>query len=89
MSISLDKKKELVKKFGKNDKDQGATDVQVAILSQRISNLTEHLKSNKKDQSTRRGLLKMVGKRKKLLSFLKNKSSDKYQSLIKALGLRH
>ncbi len=89
MSISLDKKKELVKKFGKNDKDQGATDVQVAILSQRISNLTEHLKSNKKDQSTRRGLLKMVGKRRKLLSFLKNKSSDKYQSLIKALGLRH
>lgn len=88
MSISLDKKKELVKKFGKSEQDKGSTDVQVAILSHRISNLTEHLKSNKKDQSTRRGLLKMVGRRKKLLSFLKNKSTEKYQNLIKELGLR-
>ena len=89
MSISIEKKKELIKKFGKNEKDKGSTDVQVAILSQRINNLTNHLKTNKKDQSTRRGLLKMVGKRKKLLSFLKAKSLEKYQNLIKTLGLRH
>lgn len=89
MSISIEKKNELIKKFGKNEKDKGSTDVQVAILSQRINNLTNHLKTNKKDQSTRRGLLKMVGKRKKLLSFLKAKSLEKYQNLIKTLGLRH
>lgn len=89
MSISIEKKNDLIKKFGRNEKDKGSTDVQVAILSQRINNLTNHLKTNKKDQSTRRGLLKMVGKRKKLLSFLKAKSLEKYQNLIKTLGLRH
>ena len=89
MSITTDKRKELVKEYAKNDKDKGSTKVQVAILSERISNLTEHLKKNKKDQSTRRGLLKMVGKRKKLLSYLKDKSSETYKSVIKSLGLRH
>ena len=89
MSISIEKKNDLIKKFGRNEKDKGSTDLQVAILSQRINNLTNHLKTNKKDQSTRRGLLKMVGKRKKLLSFLKAKSLEKYQNLIKTLGLRH
>tara|TARA_A100001011_G_C13891263_1_gene667103 strand:- start:231 stop:500 length:270 start_codon:yes stop_codon:yes gene_type:complete len=89
MSVSSEKKVELLKKYANNDKDKGSTNVQVAILSHRINSLTEHLKSNKKDQSTRRGLLKLVGRRKKLLSYLKGKSQEKYQSLIKSLGLRH
>ncbi|MAI83896.1 MAG: 30S ribosomal protein S15 [Rickettsiales bacterium] len=89
MSITKTKKHELTKKYAKDPKDTGSTNVQVAILSERIKNLTEHLKLNKKDQSTRRGLLKMVGKRKKLLSYLKDKSNDTYKGLIKNLGLRH
>ena len=88
MSISAEKKEELQKKYSKNPRDMGSTNVQVAILSHRISNLTEHLKINKKDQSTRRGLLKLVGKRKSLLLYLQNKSQEKYQELIKSLGLR-
>ena len=89
MSVSKEKKEELIKKHEKSSNDKGSTDVQVAILSHRISSLTEHLKVNKKDQSTRRGLLKMVGRRKKLLSYLKSKSLEKYQTLIKSIGLRH
>tara|TARA_B100000989_G_scaffold297514_1_gene283491 strand:+ start:899 stop:1168 length:270 start_codon:yes stop_codon:yes gene_type:complete len=89
MSATKMKKEELTKKYAKNPKDKGSTNVQVAILSEKIKNLTEHLKENKKDQSTRRGLLKMVGKRKKLLFYLKNKSNETYKSLIKNLGLRH
>lgn len=89
MSVSKDKKSELIKKHAQNDKDKGSTNIQVAVLSNRISNLTEHLKKNKKDQSTRRGLLKLVGRRKKLLSYLKDKSLNKYKDLIKSLGLRH
>ena len=88
MSISVEKKDELLKKYSKSPNDKGSTNVQVAILSHRINNLTEHLKTNKKDQSTRRGLLKLVGKRKSLLLYLKNKSQEKYQELIKSLGLR-
>ena len=89
MSVSQDKKSELIKKHAQSDKDKGSTNIQVAILSNRISNLTEHLKKNKKDQSTRRGLLKLVGRRKKLLSYYKDKSLNKYKDLIKSLGLRH
>ena len=89
MSVSQDKKSELIKKHAQNDKDKGSTNIQVAVLCNRISNLTEHLKKNKKDQSTRRGLLKLVGRRKKLLSYLKDKSLNKYKDLIKSLGLRH
>ncbi|MDC3090847.1 30S ribosomal protein S15 [Rickettsiales bacterium] len=89
MSLLKEKKEEIIKKYEKSSKDKGSTDVQVAILSHRISSLTEHLKTNKKDQSTRRGLLKMVGRRKKLLSYLKDKSLEKYQTLIKSIGLRH
>ena len=83
------KRKSFRKKHAQNDKDKGSTNIQVAVLSNRISNLTEHLKKNKKDQSTRRGLLKLVGRRKKLLSYLKDKSLNKYKDLIKSLGLRH
>ena len=89
MSILGDRKSELIKNFSENEKDKGSTNIQVAILTDRINNLTNHLKSNKKDQSTRRGLLKLVGRRKKLLLYLRNKNADKYKDLIKSLGLRH
>ncbi len=89
MSISADRKSEIIKNFSQNEKDKGSTTIQVAVLTDRINNLTNHLKENKKDQSTRRGLLKLVGRRKKLLSYLKNKNADKYKDLIKSLGLRH
>ena len=89
MSVSKEKKEELIKKHGKSSNDKGSTDVQVAILSHRISTLTEHLKINKKKQSTKRGLLKTIGTRKKLLSYFKKNSLEKYQSLIKSFGLSH
>ncbi|MAI76349.1 MAG: 30S ribosomal protein S15 [Pelagibacteraceae bacterium TMED65] len=66
----------------------GSSENQISIFSKRIKNLTEHLKSNKKDHNTRRGLMKLVGKRKKLLSYLKSKSNERYESIIKSLGLR-
>ena len=88
MKLSAERKGEIIKKYAKSKKDNGSTNVQVALLSKRIAGLTEHLKENKKDQSTRRGLLKLVGKRKSLLSYLKKKSVEEYQELIKSLGLR-
>lgn len=88
MSINLKNKKELAKKYGANEKDTGAVDVQIAMMSQKINELTEHLKINAKDFSTKRGLLMLVGRRKRLLSYLKSKNVDSYRSLIKKLGLR-
>lgn len=88
MSINLKNKKELAKKYGANEKDTGAVDVQIAMMSQKINELTEHLKLNAKDFSTKRGLLMLVGRRKRLLSYLKSKNVDSYRSLIKKLGLR-
>lgn len=88
MPINLKNKQEVISKFGKNDKDTGSTAVQVAMMSQKISELTEHLKSNKKDFATKRGLLMMVGKRKRLLSYLKSENLDEYRKLIKDLGIR-
>jgi len=88
MSITKEAKAELVQKFGKNDKDTGSTEVQVAILSTRINELTEHLKIHKKDHSTRRGLLKLVGQRRRLLKYLRNNNLEAYRSLISALNLR-
>ena len=88
MSINLKNKKEIVAKYGKNEQDTGSTEVQIAMLTQKIAELTEHLKSNKKDFATKRGLLMMVGKRKRLLSFLKEKNLEGYRSLIKELGIR-
>ena len=77
------------KKESKNVTDNvGSSENQISIFSKRIKNLTEHLKSNKKDHNTRRGLMKLVGKRKKLLAYLKEKSNDRYESIIKSLGLR-
>ena len=88
MSITQKRKAELIKEFGKNDKDSGSAAVQVAILSERIHNLTEHLKSHKKDFGSRRGLLAMVGQRRSLLDYIRADSQDAYKSLIEKLGLR-
>ena len=88
MSINLKNKQEIVKNFGKNEKDTGSAAVQIAMMTQKISELTEHLKSNKKDFSTKRGLLMMVGKRKRLLSYVKSQNLDEYRELIKKLGIR-
>ena len=86
--MNLKNKQEIVKTYGKKEKDTGSTAVQVAMMSQKISELTEHLKSNQKDFATKRGLLMMVGKRKRLLSYLKSQNLDEYRELIKKLGIR-
>lgn len=78
----------LVKKYGKNENDTGATEVQVAILTERINYLTEHLKSHKHDHHSRRGLLMLVGQRRRLLNYLMKKDLEGYRTLIKQLGLR-
>jgi len=88
MSLNLKNKQELIKKFGKNAKDSGSAEVQIAMLTQKIAELTEHMKNNKKDFSTKRGLLMMVGRRKGLLSYLKEKDLDAYRKLIKELNIR-
>ena len=78
----------MAKKDEKNGKDVGGSEFQITLFTNRIKKLTEHLKLNKKDENTRRGLMKLVGKRKRLLSYVKRKSNDNYVSLIKSLGLR-
>ena len=88
MSIDKIKKTKIIKDFGSNETDSGSADVQVAILTERIKNLTEHLKTHKKDFGSRRGLLSMVGQRRNLLKYIKNKNEDRYLNLIKKLGLR-
>ena len=88
MSITQERKAELIAEFGKNDKDSGSASVQVAILSERIRNLTEHLKDHKKDFGSRRGLLAMVGQRRSLLDYIKNGDVATYKALIEKLGLR-
>ncbi|MBV6634141.1 MAG: 30S ribosomal protein S15 [Alphaproteobacteria bacterium] len=88
MSITLERKAELMKEYGQSDNDSGSPEVQVAILTERINNLTEHLKINKKDTHSRRGLLSMVGRRRGLLDYLQKKSDDRYKTLIERLGLR-
>ena len=81
-------KEELIKEYGKSDNDTGSTEVQVALLTKRINDLTGHLKEHKKDHHTRRGLLMLVGKRKRLLQYLENQDVERYRSLIDKLGLR-
>jgi len=88
MSITAEKKQELIKEFATCDGDTGSPEVQVAILTTRIVNLTEHFKDHKKDNHSRRGLLMLVNKRRSLLSYLKSKDDGRYQKLIKRLGLR-
>lgn len=81
-------KEELIKEYRKSDNDTGSTEVQVALLTKRIDDLTGHLKEHKKDHHTRRGLLMLVGKRKRLLQYLENQDVERYRSLIDKLGLR-
>ena len=88
MTISVKEKKEIVIDFGKEEKNTGSTEVQVAILTKKINSLTEHFKKNKKDHHSKRGLLGMINNRRKLLKYLKNKNEQKYTDLIKKLGLR-
>ena len=88
MSIEKQKTIELIKSFGSSENDSGSADVQVAILSERIKNLTEHLKTHKKDFASRRGLLKMVGQRRHLLDYIRSGDEAAYKALIEKLGLR-
>ena len=88
MSITADEKQAIIKKFARVEGDTGSPEVQVAILSSRIKTLTEHFKTNKQDNHSRRGLIAMVNNRRKMLKYLRNNSEDRYQALIKELGLR-
>ena len=88
MSITPKRKAALIKKFARSEGDTGSPEVQIAILTERIVNLTEHFKTNKKDNHSRRGLLAMVSLRRKLLDYLKTKDEGRYTDLIKTLGLR-
>ena len=88
MSITLERKAELIKTHGRTEGDTGSAEVQVAILSERISNLTEHFKTHKKDNHSRRGLLKMVSQRRRLLDHLTKVDRERYTALIAKLGLR-
>ena len=88
MSVTPERKQELIKEFATKDSDTGSPEVQVAILTERIVNLTEHFKSHKKDNHSRRGLLKMVALRRKLLDYTKSKDEERYKTLIGRLGIR-
>ena len=86
--MAMKTKAEIIAEFGKDSKDTGSANVQVAILTERISHLTEHLKFHFKDVHSRAGLLKLVGKRRRLLNYIKNRNLDEYRELIEKLGLR-
>ena len=88
MAIHADKKSEVVGRYRTHEKDTGSPEVQVALLSERINQLTEHFKTHKKDHHSRRGLLKLVGQRRRLLDYLKRKDTDRYAELIRRLGIR-
>ena len=88
MALSKDQKDQVIAKHKKHDNDSGSPEVQIALLTERINTLSGHFKEHAKDHHSRRGLLKMVGQRKRLLSYLKKKDLDCYRSLIKELGLR-
>ncbi len=88
MALTVEKKNELVKKFGSSKDDTGKTEVQIALLTERIKYLTDHFKEHSKDNHSRRGLLKLVGQRRRLLDYLSKKDIERYRSLIKELGIR-
>ena len=88
MSITAERKKELISEYGSREGDTGSPDVQVAVLSERISNLTEHFKSHVKDNHSRRGLIKLVSQRRRLLDYIKATDEKRYETLISRLGLR-
>jgi len=88
MSIKKDTKKKIISKFATNEKDTGSAQVQIAVLSERINNLTEHFKLHKHDNHSKKGLVALVNKRKKLLSYITKKDNDKYKEIIKELKIR-
>ncbi|MBA2630009.1 MAG: 30S ribosomal protein S15 [Thermoleophilaceae bacterium] len=88
MTLTVDAKRDIVAQYGKGDADTGSTEVQVALLTARITELTEHLRTHTKDHHSRRGLLMLVGKRRRLLKYLQSSDIDRYRSLIQQLGLR-
>ena len=88
MAITIERKNEIKKKYGKNETDSGTTEVQIAILTDRITYLTEHFKTHAKDHHSRRGLLKIVGQRRRLLDYLAKKDIERYREIIKQLGIR-
>ena len=88
MSITAERKKELISEYGAKEADTGSPDVQVAVLSERISNLTDHFKTHVKDNHSRRGLIKLVSQRRRLLDYIRAADQKRYESLISRLGLR-
>jgi small subunit ribosomal protein S15 len=88
MSITNERRSEIVGQFGESGKDTGKTEVQIALMTERINDLTKHFKTNPKDFHSRRGLLKIVGRRRRLLDYLKSNDIERYRSLIKELGIR-
>ena len=86
--IAQEKKTEIIKQYGRAEKDTGSPEVQIALLSARIEYLTEHFKAHKQDHHSRRGLLKLVGQRRRLLNYVKNNDIERYRKLVKSLGLR-
>ncbi len=88
MSLTQQRKQELIGEYQIHETDTGSADLQVAVLTERINQLTNHLKNNKKDHSSRRGLLKMIGRRKRLLAYIQSKDFERYQKLIARLGIR-
>jgi small subunit ribosomal protein S15 len=88
MTLTVDEKREVVQQFGKSETDTGSPEVQIALLTRRINHLTEHLREHKHDHHSRRGLLMLVGQRRRLLNYLQRKDLDRYRSLIQELGLR-
>ena len=89
MSLTQEKKQELIQKFGRSEGDTGSAEVQIALLTERINELTEHLRSHRKDHHSRRGLLMLVGKRRRLLRYLERADLDRYRKVVADLGLRH
>ena len=88
MTLTKERKQELIGKFGRSDGDTGSAEVQVALLTERINELTEHLREHRKDHHSRRGLLMLVGKRRRLLKYLQSSDIERYRALIQQLGLR-
>ena len=88
MPLTLDQKKSLIEQFRTHDGDTGSPEVQIALLSERINGLTDHFKTHKKDHHSRRGLLMLIGKRRGLLEYLKNKNAERYRTVIEKLGIR-
>ncbi len=88
MTLTAEEKREIADQFGKNDQDTGTTEVQVAFLTRRINQLTEHLRTHKHDHHSRRGLLMLVGRRRRFLNYLQRSDLDRYRALVRELGLR-